>query len=531
MKNGYFQLVECLGGTGLKVFPPEGDGEKVRINEVIDYLLYRNIIYDLSALNKELTNANGKEVVIPLNNEMLMPERETYLLNVSEDNMKATARFYAPSQGGEKMTYNGFVNDLKHRNITYGINEFEVLTFFEKERTYCTDIVVAQGKPPRHGTDAKIEYYFQTDLNVKPTMNEDGSVDFFHLNTICHCGEGQLLAKLIPADLGEYGINIINEKIKPRDVKKAVLKFGRNIKLSEDRQSITSEVDGHVTLVEGKVFVSNILEVENVDNSTGNIDYEGSVQVNGNVCSNFTVKAKGNIDVKGVVEGAELIAGGDIVIARGVNGMNKGSLQAEGNIVAKFMENVNVKAKGYISTESILHSKVYSGTDITVSGKKGFITGGDVCATNSVNVKTLGSPLGASTNVEVGADPTIKLRFLELQKQAAEIQRALRTVTPVVEAYEAKKDSGIALAQEQLKYILSLKQLKELKEKELEKCAAEMETLQDIIEDKNQAQVIVTGEVFPGTKIVISEVSMVVQSNMKYCRFIKSQGDVKMVSI
>ena len=51
------------------------------------------------------------------------------------------------------------------------------------------------------------------------------------------------------------------------------------------------------------------------------------------------------------------------------------------------------------------------------------------------------------------------------------------------------------------------------------------------MEGKKVAQIIVTGEVFPGTKICISEVSMVVKSVCQYCRFVKVRGDVKMESI
>ena len=53
-------------------------------------------------------------------------------------------------------------------------------------------------------------------------------------------------------------------KIRPRQVKKAHLEFGHNIEISEDRKKLTSLVDGHVSLVEGKVFVSDVYEVENV---------------------------------------------------------------------------------------------------------------------------------------------------------------------------------------------------------------------------------------------------------------------------
>lgn len=125
-----------------------------------------------------------------------------------------------------------------------------------------------------------------------------------------------------------------------------------------------------VSLVEGKVFVSDVYEVENVDLSTGNIDFEGSVQVNGNVSSNFVIRAGSNVIISGVVEGAYIEAGGNIIIARGMNGMAKGTLKAGGNIVAKFLENATASAGGYVSTESILHSNVIAATEIQVTASE-----------------------------------------------------------------------------------------------------------------------------------------------------------------
>ena len=75
-----------------------------------------------------------------------------------------------------------------------------------------------------------------------------------------------------------------------------------------------------------------------------------------------------------------------------------------------------------------------------------------------------------------------------------------------------------------------MKQAYEQKTKEIEKNIDEIERIQDLIENKNNAQVAVSGEVYPGTKIVICEVSMVVQKQMQYCRFVKKYGDVKMIS-
>lgn len=527
MKNGYFQLEDTENGTGIRIYGPVDGGEALQMVEVADYLDTRGYGYDLGKLKTVV-----EETGFLLLTEIPMPkERESYYLYISEDNMSATIRFYAPTLGGELLTYDELLKDFKYRYIEYGIQEETLKAFFlAKEREYCTDIIAAKGLEARQGRDAEIQYFFNTDLNVKPTVKDDGSVDFFNLNTVCSCSKNQELARIIPADEGEYGYNVKGERIRPREVKKGFLKYGRNIDISEDRLSIFSQVDGHVTLIDGKVFVSNVLEVENVDISTGNINFDGSVEVNGNVCANFEVRAKGNIKVKGVVEGALLVAGGDIIIERGANGMGKGVLAAKGNIVSKFLENVTASAGGYVSTDSILHSKVFAGDEVNVSGKKGFITGGHVCATNTINVKTLGSPMGAATVVEVGARPEVKTKYMELQKQVEELQKTLANIEPTLNNFDAKKNSGIKIERERLKHILTLRQLHIQKSTELDKALKEIEELGALLENKNNAQIAVQGDVFPGTRVVISEVSMVIQKPASYCRFVKRFGDVKIIS-
>ena len=55
--------------------------------------------------------------------------------------------------------------------------------------------------------------------------------------------------------------------------------------------------------------VSNTLEIDqNVDFSTGNIDFPGNVIVHRSVKDCFTVKARDDIEVRGLIEAATLIA-------------------------------------------------------------------------------------------------------------------------------------------------------------------------------------------------------------------------------
>lgn len=525
--NGYFRLVNQQGRSALKLFPPTGEGKPVDVTDVVEYLTMKDYACDLPTLKRAVDGAQTEEQEILLGNETRLPERECYKLTVKPDKMQAYAKFYAASVDGEDMTAKEMLDDLEHRGIKSGICRDAVEAFFRK-REYCEEILVAQGKEPVQGKNAYIEYKFNTDKSAKPTLNEDGSVDFFHLNILNHCNKGDVLAILHPPQPGEPGENVFGERIAPAEVRGETLKFGHNIELSKDKSMLTAMVNGHVELVEGSVFVSDELVVENVDTATGNIEYEGNVQINGNVATNFEVKAKGDIVVKGVVEGAKLVADGNIIIARGMNGMGRGILQAGGNIVSKFLENVTAQAEGYVASESILHSRVTAGGEINVDGRRGFITGGRVSATGTINVKTLGSEMGADTIVEVGADPKVKERINELQKQIMEDTKTLQTVQPILVSTKQKLAQGVKLKPEQVQYIQTLAATNQQKTQALVEANKELESLQKHAGNPAEAVVRVKGEVYPGTRICIGDVSMVVQKTTHYCRFVRERGDVKM---
>lgn len=522
--NGYFRLDMDEQGTFLHLFPQTDDGMPVEAGEVAEYLEFEKIPFDLPVIHNAIVS--GKETRLLLDKERKLPVNERSVIKISPDRMSAEIRFYAPSSDGAKMDKKEIMGDLSYQKIIHGIKE-EVIDQFLASGEYCKTYVIAEGEKIVPGKDAWIEYFFNTDLRARPTLQEDGSVDFFHLNIMNNCKKGDLLAKLHQEIPGKDGMDVLGEKVAAPAVKRAILRFGRNITLSEDKTEIRSEVNGHVKLIEDRVFVSDIYEVENVDIGTGNIDYEGTVKVSGNVCANFTVKATGDIIVDGLVEGAYLEAGGNIIIGRGMNGMERGILKSGGNIITKFLENANVSAKGYVETESILHCRVMAGSDVKVTGKKAFITGGTVSALREITVKTLGSPMAAATTVEVGVDPNSRARAQELQKEIMELQQAIKKIDPVLTATVQKLKQGIKISPEQSSYMRTLAgKSKEMHEK-LDQDIRESEELKEVLDASSQASVTVTGVVYPGTKIVVSGATLMVKEAYKYCCYKKIRGDVK----
>lgn len=268
-----------------------------------------------------------------------------------------------------------------------------------------------------------------------------------------------------------------------------------------------------------------------MDTSTGNIEFDGDVVVNGNVCSNFSVKASGNVEVRGVVEGADIDAGGNITIARGMNGMSKGSLRAKGNIIAKFIENASAQANGYVEAGSLMHSNVMAGTEVHVNGKRGFISGGHVAATTLIEGKILGSEMGTDTVIEVGVSPVVKKRYKELVDQEANDYKIIERAVPILEAARDRYQSGKELSEAQIENVRNLAEVVKEKRVVLAQIRNEIDELEELMSDQKQAQVVVQKIIYPGTKIIISDVSKIVKDSVQYCRFIRYQGDVKMVGI
>ena len=527
--NGYFRVTPTGATTDLELFAPTDGGTALAIYTVSDFLTSRGIEFNLSTLNTAVEQAATKDTRVTLNRVPAIPLGESADLKVSQDKMEVYMFLYAPTEGAARMGADDIRKFLESRNVKFGYEVETILDIVENPR-YCEDILIAKGVAPSDTTDGSIEYLFNTDNSKRPTLLEDGSVDFFHLNNINSCAEGQVLARMKPASKGEPGQSVEGTLIPARDPKVVQFKYGNNIRVSDDGTELIATSNGNVSLVGDQVFVSNSITFEEIGTATGNIDYEGDVVISGNVETNFEVRAKGNVTVNGVVEGAYIEAGGNIIIAKGVNGMGRAKLSAGGNIIAKYMENVEANAGGFISSEAIMHSNISAGGDILVDGRKGVISGGKATSGGCIEVKTLGAEMANDTIVEVGLSPMIKRDIQNLRQEVAEKQKTLASIQPVLSNLAIKVKSGAQLSQEQKLYISKLMQTQNALNTEIESLTARLASLEAVHNIDTAAEVKVKGTVYPGTRVCISDVSMAVKSPAKYCKFVRLRGDVKITS-
>lgn len=531
-KNAYFCLNVKNDGVFVEVFPPKEDGMVVSIGELTSYLNARNLsLYDVKQLNDALNERekiSSVKVGLP---SSINKVDEAMAVSIYPDKMQAVVRFYPPANEGNKLTAQDIIAGLTKEGIKKGILQEEILKFLQNPE-YCTDYILAKGKTPVEGHNAEIKYYFNTDINLKPKRNEDGTVDYKELNTISRVNAGDKIAELIPEDPGEDGYNILGEAIKPHSVKTKRLEGGKNMTLSEDKKILYSAVTGHASLVSGKIFVSDVYEIPaDVDNSTGNIDYNGSVTIKGNVKGGFKVVAIGDIVVEGVVEDATLISDGQIIVRHGIHGMNKGMLKAKSNIICRFIENATVVSGGYVDAEAILHSKVDAYGEVIVKGKKGFITGGVVRAGNLIEAQTIGSEMETLTQIEVGVDPIQKEKYIEVQKKIKEYDEQIGKLKPIVTTYSNKMKQGEALSKEQMTYIRKLALQLQSLQGEVVPLKQQVKELERLISNENAARVKVLKDIYPGVNISISDAKMTLKDQRTYSQFIRQEGEIKIVPL
>lgn len=529
-KNSFFRLETREDGTYLDLYPPVSDGKHLDIKEIMGFIESKGCPnYNLDTVKAALGALSAKPVRVKISDTIIDKYDECAVINITPDRMVAAIRFYPPSNGGNLMTKKEILAELQRYKITDGIQE-NIIDLFLKARQYCVNLPIARGKKPVPATDTVIEYKFNTRPLAKPKMLEDGSVDFHELSLFTKVSKGDVLAVLTPHSLGEAGYNIYGSSIPPNKPKVKNLKFGRNILLSEDKCTITSEVDGNVTLTNGTVFVSDTYNVAaDVDASTGDIVYDGNVVIAGNVRTGFSVKAKGDIQVNGVVEGGTLVAGGNIVIKKGVQGVNKGKLIADGDICAQFFESATVEAKGDVIVGSILHSHISAGNRVVVSGRKGFIVGGEIVCKNYVEVNSIGNKVETQTVIKVGVNLELYEEMKHLVTEVNEFNSLVEETESYLNVFKEKLKKGIKLSPENLKSIKNYTaKIEEINAEKKDK-AIRLSEIRTILEEGKKGSVKVLGNTYRGVTIFISSSVHNVKETEKHSWYKIVDGEIKSV--
>jgi len=401
---------------------------------------------------------------------------------------------------------------------------------------------IAFGSPVKEGEDARIEYLYKKENTPEevaapvPEEAEDGRIDYRAVHHIDNIAKGTLLARKIPATKGTAGMTVTGQATEARDGKDIEVVAGKGVVVSPtNKDEWVADTDGQVIVKDNKISVMALYEIPgDVNLSTGNIDFVGTVIVRGDVKDGFKVFAGEDIVVNGVVEAAELKAGGKLTIAGGLSGNDRAKVSCQRDANIKYIRNAHVDVGGNLTTaQAIMHSKVTVGGKVTVAGKKGVIVGGQVIAGQEVNAASIGSNFATLTEIIVGE--AVGLRD-ELQKVEAELKTAVENLEKTKKGILFLKDQQMKmggnlppdkkelltkLTRAQFKLMADTKTFAERRQ-ELEKKEQEGSD-----ERRRHAKVMCLGVIHTGVKITINRASRQVTEELKYCTLTESDGEIR----
>ena len=444
-------------------------------------------------------------------------------ISISRDIMNAYITVERPGSG-QSLERGDIISALGLRKIVFGVNEEEIDAMVAGQ-DFDSSVLIAEGRRAEHGTDGYIEYLFNTDNEMAPKVLSDGRVDYYDMNIVTPVCKGDVLCRLYPPTMGADGYNVLGAVLSAKKGKPVLLPRGRNTQPNEAGDALIAVIDGRIKRNGKNIEVIQEFEVKkNVDFSTGNIQFPGSVTVRGNVQSGFEIQSGGDVTIFGLVEKAKITAFGNIILHGGMTGQGLGVLRAGGDIFAKYVENSQITASGKITAECIMHSAVRAGVGIELIGKKGLLVGGSAKAGAYVKAVTIGSQFATLTEVEVGSDPKQNDRLKEIEAELLSLEDEQKKVGHVLRMYGNMEKTGAQLTPQKA---LVYERTKKINEEQIAKYAslrAEHDSLEKSVKQNINSYIKVDNNIYAGVKISIVNSNLVLKEDMQHCT-LRSDGD------
>lgn len=516
----------------IKIEPPMGHGKKAELRDVMEAIKAigaGDFFLDLEKIEGMLSSFRHRDF-------LAVGERRNGRLDVtySKDLTEASLTL-TPPFGGEPINVVDIVEYLKNEGVKVGIKT-DIIEKMVRDEVFNQAVVVAVGTKAMDGEDASLEFFFDhLAFRAKPTVSEEGEVDFRELNLFQTTRKGEPLVRKIPSNPGIVGLTIFGDEVKPRSGRDVPFPGGLNTTVdNKDNNLIVAAMDGQPKWTGNKVNVVPILEIStDIDFSTGNIDFTGSVMVRGSVISGFTIKAMGDIDIGGSVEMCTIECGGNLNVRQGILGGDRAFVMCRGNITAKFIDKATIYCDGNIFVdESIMFSRVSSSGEILLSGKKGFIMGGTTRASKSVTANRIGTPTQALTIIEVGGSPSLRNELETLENEITMAKEKSDNYSKSIDTSEKRKlEAGGVMNPEQQERVLLMSRERFALMSRLRAFREKKEDLEEKLSRLKSRGLKISARdaVLPGTKISIKTAAAIIQDEARFVTFYERDGEIQMM--
>lgn len=443
-----------------------------------------------------------------------------YDIRVAEDQLAATVRI----EPGGSINPVQLIAQLKRTGIHFideaAINaaaaqlKQKVAEPDSEEARQGLTLVVARGQP-------KVEDVPEHLVAIDPPARTETPENHYDRVQIDTVAPGDSIAQIIPPVIGRDGIDVFARPIKRRKPAQPVQPDEGAVRegdLMKAARPGRARIEGNRIRVEPRLDIPT-----DVNFGTGNIRFDGDINIRGSVLDLFFVGSTADVHIGGAIEAAHVHAGANITVTGGIAGKDKGMVAAGGAIKCRYISNGHVIAgDGVKFAGEIANSRVITGG--RVLGENGTILGSNITANGGVSCRTLGSPAFVKTTVEVGLD--VSLRQLahhllpDLNRCIGDAQQVKNLVQPLL---RDRKRLTVAEREKATELLFTVAR----NDQELAAKLAEFRAAYEKSTGRCKAEILVSDTLYAGVTIRLPGLSAVVSATFKGPLIIAAGGERK----
>ncbi len=423
-------------------------------------------------------------------------------VKLSVDRMTAELTLPAGAQGiGAMHCLAAFaaVGADRHPDLSKTI-EASLLQFTEHPDQPVTIRIV--GTPAVEGAPARMDWTPECDPSRSSTASaapaEGEKIDFYNRSSFIMVAEGQLIGRLIPATEGVEGCDVTGR------ILRAPAGLGMSIKPDE---TIRVDAKGnHYAMASGALeFENNRLRIlrkltinSHVDFSTGNINFDGDVDILKGIKDRFRVRVGGSVESQGLIEAAIIETGLDFRAPKGMAAKENGYITVGRHAEARYLDNVIGRIKG-----NLIIDKELINCDLWIGGKldvrHGSIVGGRSRVLGPVIVTNLGSPNGDQTLLALGSYPKLEAMIELADKYINKLEADIEKVSGKLAVLKAAGAGKTASQKEELTELMCERDLVEMEKVSV---TGKRDSLAGFLLEMRKPQLSVQGVIHAGATLV-----------------------------
>lgn len=335
------------------------------------------------------------------------------------------------SFGGKNLTLLDLNEEIEQHGIQSHYCNTQILEQAIKQQS-VNKIEFSHGVSPINGQCSTFEKLTPEYVYIRPEINIPGEHKVDNIKEFIVVEAHTPLLRRIPATLGTNGYNVLGETViaTPGEEISFPKKLTNTQLDPNDNNVLIASCKGHPTFHRNDVHINESISFENVNNRTGDVDFDGSVFVRSDVSHGMSIKATGDIIVKGMVLDASLQAGNNVLVGNGIVGSEQkdrhgkhiysATVYAKNTITSRYISFYTLQAENNIEVREYLSHCIAKAGSYILAGQhtgKGVIFGGNCHGNLGVEANILGRDTGEKTIISTGFSALQKQHYTDLMNQ------------------------------------------------------------------------------------------------------------------